>query len=205
MKEVFNKKNYPRILLGVFLVFWIIVAISPLYRGVWIAENILTVLFVGFLILTYKKFKFSNLSYTLLFAFLVLHTIGSQYSYTEMPLFELIRDSFGLARNYYDRVVHFLFGLIFFIPGYEFISKKLKIKGFWAFFLTFLAVVSLQSIFEVIEFAFILITRSEIIGTHYLGMQGDQWDAQKDMALGILGSALAWLGLLLKNPFKKKK
>ena len=199
MKEVFNKKNYPRILLGVFLVFWIIVAISPLYRGVWIAENILTVLFVGFLILTYKKFKFSNLSYTLLVAFLVLHTIGSQYSYTEMPLFELIRDSFGLARNYYDRVVHFLFGLIFFIPGYEFISKKLKIKGFWAFFLTFLAVVSLQSIFEVIEFAFILITRSEIIGTHYLGMQGDQWDAQKDMALGMLGSGIAWIWIWLKG------
>ena len=205
MKNVFSKKNYPKILLTIFLVFWIIVAISPLYRGVWIAENILTVLFVSLLITTYPKFKFSNLSYTLLFTFLILHTIGSHYSYSGVPLFNLIRDFFELSRNHYDRVIHFLFGLLFFIPGYEFISKKLKIKGFWAFFLTFLAVVSLQSIFEVIEFAFILITRSEIIGTHYLGMQGDQWDAQKDMALGILGSALAWLGLLLKNPFKKKK
>jgi uncharacterized membrane protein YjdF len=34
-------------------------------------------------------------------------------------------------------------------------------------------------------------THSEL-GTAFLGTQGDQWDAQKDMALGHLGTLLAF-------------
>ncbi|PXY71569.1 DUF2238 domain-containing protein [Candidatus Parvarchaeota archaeon] len=196
--------NYPAILLVVFLVTWVILAVSPNYRSVWIAENILTVLFVGLLILTYKKFRFSNFSYTLFFVFMILHSIGGHYSYTEMPLFDLIQDKFDLSRNHYDRVIHFLFGLMFFIPVYEFISKKLKLKDFWGFFLAFLILIALKGIFEVIEYGHLLITRgSEIIGANYLGMQGDQWDAQKDIFIGILGSIVAWSGVLIKGKLRK--
>ena len=201
--SLFNKKNYPKILLFLFLVFWVFIAISPWYREAWIAENILTVFFVGLLIFTYNKFRFSNLSYTLFFTILVLHTIGSYYTYTEMPLFDLLRDSFGLARNHYDRVVHFLFGILFFIPTYEFISKKFKVKGFWGLFLSFLMIIALKGTFEVFEYLYVILTKSEIIGQHYLGMQGDQWDTQKDIALGMLGSAMAWIGFWIKDLWKK--
>ena len=37
------------------------------------------------------------------------------------------------------------------------------------------------------------------LGTAYLGMQGDQWDAQKDMAMAGLGAAIAMLVTLLIN------
>ena len=205
VKEIFKKENYPKILFVLFLAIWIFLAINPWYRTVWVAENILTVLFVGLLALTYKKFRFSNLSYSLFFILLTLHTIGSHYSYTEMPLFDLIRDWLNLSRNHYDRVVHFLFGILFFIPSYEFISRKLKVKGFWGFLLAFFVVTALKGTYEVIEFIHILVTKEEIIGTHFLGMQGDIWDAQKDLFLGMMGSAIAWFGLWLKNVVKKKK
>ena len=201
--SLFNKKNYPKILLFLFLVFWVFIAISPWYREAWVAENILTVFFVGLLIFTYNKFRFSNLSYTLFFTILFLHTIGSYYTYTEMPLFDLLRDSFGLARNHYDRVVHFLFGILFFIPTYEFISKKFRVKGFWGLFLSFLIIIALKGTYEVFEYLYVILTKSEIIGQHYLGMQDDEWDTQKDIALGMLGSAMAWVGFWIKDLWKK--
>ena len=200
IKEIFKKENYPKVLLILFTIFWIIVAIAPKYRGVWIAENILSVLFIIFLILTYNKFRFSNFTYSMLFLFLVLHTIGSYYSYAEMPLFNLIKELFNLSRNHYDRVIHFLFGLIFFFPVYEFIHKKLKIKLSWAFLLAFFVIVALKGIFEVIEWLLVIVTRGNVtIVTNYLGMQGDPWDAQKDMFVGMIGSILSWIWAGLRN------
>ena len=193
MKRDF-KENYPKILLGLFFIFWIIIAISPKYRNVWFYENILTVLFIGFLVLTYKKFRFSNFTYSVLFFFMILHTIGSYYSYAEMPLFDLIKSLLGLSRNNYDRIVHFLFGLIFFFPIYEFISRKFNIKGSWGFLFVFLVIAALKGIFEIIEWFYVLITSSNIlILTNYLGEQGDNWDAQKDMLFGVIGSIISWI------------
>ena len=42
------------------------------------------------------------------------------------------------------------------------------------------------------------------LGQEYLGTQGDQWDAQKDMGLAMLGTAIAtlttpWIEKLLKG------
>lgn len=203
MKAMFNKDNYPKILLVLFFIIWLWLAINPFYRGVWIAENILTVFFIGLLILTYNKFRFSNLSYTLLFLFIILHTIGGHYSYNEMPLFDLIQDKFGLERNHYDRVVHFLFGLMFFLPVYEFVSKKFKIKNFYGFLMVFLVITAFKGIFEVIEYGYLIVTRgNELIGTNYLGMQGDSWDSQKDIFLGMIGSGISWFFMGLRNFFR---
>lgn len=199
MTEIFKKENYPVILLFLFLLIWIILGINPKYRIVWINENILVVLSILLLILTYKKFRFSNLSYTLIFIYLVLHAIGSHFSYSEMPLFDIIKDKFDLSRNYYDRFVHFMVGFLFYFPVYEFISKKILIKSFWGYFITFLIITALKGIYEVVSFGAVLISQDEIVGTHFLGMQGDQWDAQKDMFMGILGSLLSWIVLSLKR------
>ncbi|MEK6835494.1 MAG: DUF2238 domain-containing protein [Nanoarchaeota archaeon] len=189
-------------MLVLFLIIWILLAINPRYRIAWAYENILTIVFVFLLILTYKRFKFSNFTYSLLFILLVLHAIGGHFSYTEVPLFDLIKDNFNLERNNYDRFVHFIFGFIFYFPAYEFISKKVGIRGFWLYFIIFLIVTGLKGIYEVIEYLSLLTTKSEIIGTNFLGMQGDQWDAQKDMILGMIGAFFAWIVILIRERFK---
>ena len=205
MKKNSWRNNYPIILLGAFLVIWVFLAISPIYRGIWIAENIPTILFVGLLIVTYKKFRFSNFSYTLFFIFMVLHSIGAYYSYTGVPLFDFIQNEFDLSRNHYDRVIHFLFGLMFFVPIYEFVSRKLNVKKFWGLFLAFSVLTAMKGGYEVLEYGYLIVTRgSELIGTNYIGMQGDQWDAQKDIFLGMLGGAVAWCGFLIKNQLSRK-
>ncbi len=197
------KKNYPKILLIVYLLIWIYLAISPLYRDVWIDENTFTVVFVLFLILTYKKFRLSNFSYTLIFFFMILHAIGGHYSYTEVPIGNWFRDTFDLTRNHYDRVVHFLFGLIFFFPIYEFISKKLKVSWGWACFLSFFVLAGLKGIFEIIEYFYVIIIDTSTVSSNYLGMQGDIWDAQKDMLLGISASIISLMSIVIKKFFKK--
>ena len=199
MARIFKKEDYPIIIFIVFLIIWLVLAINPKYRLVWVSENILVVLSVLFLILTYKKFRFSNFSYTMIFIYLVLHAIGSHFSYSEMPLFELLKNYLGSSRNNYDRFVHFMVGFLFYFPVYEFVSKKLLLKSFWGYFITFLIIAALKGIYEVISFGAVFITNDEIIGTHFLGMQGDQWDAQKDMFMGILGSLFSWILLSLKR------
>ena len=202
MKNLFKKENYPKVLLILFLIIFLISAVNPNYMIVWVYENIITIVFLFLLIITYKKFKFSNLTYTLLFILLVLHAIGSHYSYSEMPLFDLIKDNFNLERNNYDRLVHFLFGFIFYFPVYEIISRKFKIKSFWVCLIAFLIITGFKGIYEIIEYVSILISKNDVIGTNFLGMQGDQWDAQKDMILGMIGALLAWIFIWIKDKFR---
>jgi len=192
------KRSYPKILFLLYIVIWIITAINPRYRGVWIDENILPVLFVFFLIITYRKFKFSNLSYSFIFLFLVLHAIGAHYSYSEMPLFDLIKEQYGLTRNHYDRIIHFLFGVLFFLPIYEVLVRIFKIpKGWRALIISLLAVLGIKAGFEVIEYIYTVVRNNSLTVTNYLGEQGDSLDAIKDITLGFLGSLISLLSYAL--------
>ena len=185
-----KKRNYHIFLLVLLLVIWVFFAIDPVYRGVWIAENILFAIFVPMLVITYKKFQFSSLSYTLLFVFLVLQTIGSHYSYSEVPFI------FDATRNHYDRFVHFLFGVIFYFPIYEVLTRKLNLKGMIAHAFTFTIIFSAKGLYEIIEWWYVLVTKGNVTSISFLGSQGDIWDAQKDMLLGGIGALIS--GFLLR-------
>ena len=194
-----KKDLFPAALLVIFTVFWVLLAFTPSSRTVWLAENVLTILLVGFLITTYQRFRFSNTSYLLIFVFLILHTLVSYYTYTKMPLFEWLRTSYDLSRNHYDRLVHFFFGLTFYFPLREFVSRKLKINCIWSYLIPFLIIVSFKAIYEILEYLAVVVSHDTIIGTSFLGMQGDQWDAQNDVLAGTLGAGLSWVWLRIKN------
>lgn len=199
------KRNYPKILLGIYLIVWIGLAIEPKYRSVWIDENILPVLFVLIFVFTYRKFRFSNSSYSLIFIFLILHVIGGHYSYSEMPLFDYLKEVFGLSRNHYDRVVHFLFGVLWFLPVYDVMIRIFRVqKGWRALFLTFLVIAAVKGVFEVIEYGYVWIRENSLTTSNYLGEQGDSWDSQKDVILGIFGAGIMWLVFGIKSLFSKK-
>ena len=194
------KENYPKILLLIYFVIWVWMAINPNYRSVWISENILTLIFIPILILTYKKFRFSNLSYTFIFIFMVLHAIGGHYSYNEMPLFDIIKENYGLARNHYDRVVHFLFGVLFFLPIYEMLTRIFKVpKGWRASILCCFVILGVKAGFEILEYAYVVIRNNSLIVTNYLGEQGDSLDAIKDIALGFIGAIISLIFMSLRR------
>ena len=198
------KENCPKILFVIYLVIWIWAAIEPRYRGVWIDENIMPVLFIIILIVSYRWFKFSNSSYSLIFVFMVLHVIGGHWSYAEMPLFDYIKDIYGLSRNHYDRVVHFLFGVLLFVPVYEVLIRIFKVpKGWRGLFLAFLIIAALKGLFEVIEYLYTAVRNNSLTVTNYLGEQGDPFDALKDIGLGIFGGLISWIAFSIKKKINK--
>ena len=178
MKKSFSK-NYPKYCLYAYLVFWILLAINPKDRFNWFLENILAVSFVLLLILTYKKLKLSNKSYTFILVFMILHTIGAHYAYSQTPFFS---EMFGqkLERDHYDRVTHFTFGLLLYFPVLDAVSKMTGLKGFWKFFMPLAIMIACSSLYEVFEWISVVVFTPERT-TLFLGAQGDIFDTQKDM------------------------
>src|SRR4028118_1455639 len=104
---------------GLFFIVWIWTLIDVADMVNWTLENTPVFLFTGILVATYKRFKFSDLSYILIFVFLALHIFGAKYTYAENPFGEWLQQSLGTQRNNYDRIVHFLFGFLLAYPMRE--------------------------------------------------------------------------------------
>ena len=196
-------KNNPSIaptLFVVFTIFWLWLAIDPNYRDVWIAENIILIIGVSYLIFTYKQSPFSNHAYYLIFLFAILQTVGSHYTYAEVPLGFWVADWLNIERNHYDRLVHFAFGFLLVLPFKEWIDGSIKFKNHqWEVFTLVMLFIGMSGFYEILEWGYAVIFEQETQSADtFLGSQGDIWDAEKDVLLAGIG---AWLYLLL---FRKK-
>ncbi len=98
----------------------------------------------------------------------------------------------GWDRNHFDRLVHFLYGLLMAYPFREIYCRIAYGKGFWGYFFPLLFTIAASVIFELFEWAAAEVFGGDL-GVAYLGTQGDIWDAQKDMALASLGAFIAML------------
>jgi putative membrane protein len=195
------RKNYPFYLLILFFIFAIIMGIEPKYRYLWFVENIILLIFIPLMIISYRYFKFSNASYTLIFLFVILQTIGAHFSYAEVP-FSFITNLLGFERNNYDRFVHFMFGFLLGFPLREFFIRTSKIENkFYSYFVPIMIGFAFGAIYEILEWiAIITILKPTTTNASlFLGAQGDVWDAQKDMALVGSGFMLSMLITFFKN------
>jgi putative membrane protein len=168
---------------------WTWLAIAPVNRRDWLLENLLAVTLVVLLVLTRRRFRFSSLSYCLIAIFLTLHAIGAHYTYAEVPFGFWLKDLFALSRNPFDRLVHFTYGALLVYPLRELLVRLAGVRGFWSYYLPVSAILAQSGLFEVIESIIAVIVSPEL-GSMYLGTQGDEWDAQKDMAAAFLGAFL---------------
>ena len=200
-----NKLLYITLTL-LFAIAWIWAAINPLHPDDWILENVLVVLFVPFVFWASRYFVFSNTSYVLVTVFMILHVIGSHYTYAEVPFGVNLGEWIGAERNMYDRLVHLLFGVVFTYPLFEYLQKKVQVKGFLVYFVSFMTVSAFAGFYEVIEWIAASVVDPEA-GAAFLGTQGDIWDAQKDMALAVVGSfvvlCIVWLSRLFTHKPKE--
>jgi putative membrane protein len=205
MRFLFNPR-YPMIMLILFLLFAGAWAIGPVDRSDWMLENALTLLAVVGLIVSYHWFPLSNISYTLIFIFLCLHTVGAHYTYSLVPYNDWTRrlfgrslnDLFGVQRNYYDRLVHFSFGFLLAYPIRELFMRVAGARGFWGYYLPLDLTMSFSMLYELIEWAAAVHFGGDL-GVAYVGAQGDPWDAQKDMAMATLGAMVSMCIVALIN------
>ena len=165
---------------------WSLVGCHDLFT--WFLE-VLPVFFIGvpFLIHLYARYRFTNLVYSLIAVHATILMVGGHYTYAPMPVFEWIKDSFHLGRNYYDRLGHFAQG---FVPA--FIAREALLR--WAglapgkllTYLVFSCCMAISALYELFEFA-----AAKVTGTTadaFLGSQGDVWDTQWDMTWCLIGA-----------------
>ena len=195
-----SHQRYVLILGGLFALFWVALAIKPLYRSDWMLENGLVAFFVPLMILTYRRFPFSRVSYTLIFVFLCLHEVGAHYTYAKVPYDQwfqsltghTLNSFFGATRNHFDRLGHFAFGLLLSYPMREIFVRVAEARGFWSYYLPLDMTMAGSMAFELIEWAAAIAFGGDL-GVAYLGTQGDEWDAHKDMLLATIGGLIAMI------------
>jgi len=182
--------RYHLALLAIVSAVWLWAAIRPLERDDWWLENLLVFVGVPLIILLGRYFRLSNLSYGLIALFLVLHLVGSHYTYAKVPFGFTLQRWFDSDRNLYDRLVHFLHGLLLAYPLREIFVRITRARGVWALWLPIELSIAFACLYELIEWAVVAIAAPGA-GIAFLGAQGDEWDAQKDMALAALGALIA--------------
>ena len=201
-----SHRTYPRVLLALLLALAALLAIGPNDRADWILENVLLAAALVVLVATRNVLPLSRVSYTLLFVFFCLHTIGAHYTYAEVPYDRWIEaatgttlaKTFGWERNHYDRLVHFSYGLLLAYPVREVFLRVADVKGFWGYYLPLDVVMATSMLYELIEWGAAELFGGDL-GMAYLGTQGDVWDAHKDMGLASLGAVLAMLATAALN------
>src|SRR5882762_11133021 len=167
----------------------VVTAVRPLAHSDCVLENLLVAAMVVVLVGTYRAFPLSDLSYVIITLFMTLHAVGAHYTYSEVPFGFWMRDHLGFARNPFDRVVHFSFGLLMAYPIREVFLRVANARGFWAYYLPLDVTLAFSALYEIMEMVIATLVAPGT-GDAWLGAQGDIWDAQKDMAMAGLGALL---------------
>ncbi len=200
LNKMLIKKYFPHILAFIFVILFIAMGIEPVDRRVWFLEETPVVIVFLILLLSYKKFRFSNMSYFLMSFWIYMHTIGGHYTFANVP-FDFVTNLFDFQRNNFDRFAHFVVGFYAF-PIAELLLRKKWATPFIAALFGFSFIMSIAAWYEILEWAYAAIDGGEV-GLEFLGSQGDIWDAQKDMFLDGLGAIFSLIIFWVVRPDKK--
>lgn len=172
----------------------LISGIQPFDRITWWLEVIPVLIVVPLLFATYKAFPLSPLLYGLIFLHAIVLIVGGAYSYARVPLGFEMAQWFGLERNPYDKIGHFMQGFVPAIAAREILIRNhILSKGKMLSFIVICIVLAISASYELIEWAAALSLGQG--AEEFLGTQGDEWDTQSDMFFALIGSISALLFL----------
>ncbi|HEY4514836.1 MAG TPA: DUF2238 domain-containing protein [Candidatus Paceibacterota bacterium] len=184
-------EKYPKIILLLEVVALIMTGLlNEAGWGIWALEVFPAVVGTVILVVTYRKFKFSNLIYTLLFLHSIVLMYGGMYTYALTPFGEWMKMAFGFGRNNYDKIGHFLQGFVPVLVIRElFVRKMIIASRGWLVTILVLVTLGLSALYEFVEWGIALISGE--VGDAFLGTQGYVWDTQSDMWYCFIGSIIA--------------
>lgn len=169
---------------------WVASAINPHDRTTWLMEVLPVAILLPALVYTHRRFPLSSLLYVLLTIQALGLIAGGHYTFARVPVGFWLQDWLELSRNPYDRVGHFLQGVVPALIARELLVRKDRVHG--KHLLPFVCVsmaMMLSAVYELVECAAALALGQG--AEAFLGMQGDQWDTQADMFCALLGSLTA--------------
>ena len=124
-----SSEKYRITLLTIVLIFWAWSGIG-LHdtRLTWVLETAPLMIALPIILLTYKRFTLTNLTYTLIAIHAVILMFGGHYSYAKVPLGFCMEHWFGWTRNNYDKIGHFMQGFGPAIYTREIIARTSPLK-----------------------------------------------------------------------------
>lgn len=184
------KKYY--LLLFIFFASLVWSGINPRNYGHWIGESAAPIVGLVILAATFNRFRYSTLTYSFILFSCLLMFVGAHYTFSRVPLFDLIKEVLGQDRNNFDKFGHFFQGIIPILISRElFIRRKIILDYKWVSFISFCICMSTTSVYELIEYIACSIARKSPVT--FLGTQGDIWDSQTDMLAAALGGLVMLL------------
>ena len=179
-----------KIFLLIYFVVFIWSSINPKDYFTWFLEVFPAIVALIILTFTYKNFKFTPLVYSLILIHSIILMVGGHYTYSEVPLFDFIKDVFNHDRNNYDKLGHFAQGFIPAMVAREIIIRKniINIEA-WRNFFIICFCLALSAFYELIEWWVAIFTNEA--SNDFLGTQGYIWDTQSDIFWALIGSILA--------------
>jgi putative membrane protein len=164
--------------------------IDPKDYFTWFLEVLPALIGLVVMAFTYTRFRLTPLAYFLILVHCIILMVGGHYTYTEVPLFDWLRDAFNMTRNNYDKVGHLAQGFIPAVIAREILLRREIItKKGWLAFIVVCICLAISAFYELIEWWAALLSGGA--ADAFLGTQGYIWDTQSDMALALLGSILA--------------
>lgn len=159
-------------------------------RATWLLEVAPVLVAAPILAATYRRFPLTDLLYILIAVHALVLILGGAYTYARVPLGFWIQDLFHLGRNPYDKIGHFMQGLVPALVAREILLRRgyLASKAM-AGFLSGCVALAISALYEMIEWWTALALGEG--ATDFLGTQGDPWDTQSDMFFAMIGATVA--------------
>jgi putative membrane protein len=196
--------KYLKALLGVFIACVVWSAINPLSNGNWYLEMLPVFIALPVLFYLGNRFQISNLSFTLIFFYLLMLVVQAHYGVGYVPIGAKLAPWFGTERNVFDRITHFFSGLLWFYPIYEMTRQSIGKRDFLVYMIPASLIMGLGAVYEVAEwlaFEFLNYRLSYL----FIGAQDDFYDPDKDMAVALFGVIIALAVVIISNNFFPRK
>ncbi|CUA93669.1 DUF2238 domain-containing protein [Thiomonas bhubaneswarensis] len=163
--------------------------ISPYDRGTWLLEVLPVIIALPVMALTWRPFPLTPLLYGLIAAHALVLIVGGTYTYARVPLGDWVQQALHLSRNPYDKLGHFMQGLVPALVAREILLRTRQVAGRrMAAFLSVCVALAISAVYELIEWWTALALGGG--ATDFLGTQGDPWDTQSDMFMALIGATL---------------
>jgi putative membrane protein len=166
---------------------------NPYDRATWVMEVAPVVVTLPVMWVTYRRYPLTTLLYACIFAHACVLMLGGAYTYARVPLGFQLQEFFDLSRNPYDKIGHFMQGLVPALVAREVLVRGRYVNGpQMSAFLVICIVLAVSATYEFVEWGAALALGQG--AEAFLGTQGDMWDTQSDMFFALIGGLVA-LGL----------
>ena len=170
--------------------------VAPHDRGTWLLEVAPVLLAMPVLLATWRRYPLTTLLYGLITLHALVLILGGAYTYARVPLGFWLQDALQLGRNPYDKIGHFMQGLVPAMVAREVLLQRGYLRSRrMAAFLSVCVAMAISAVYELVEWAAALALGQG--ADEFLGTQGDPWDTQSDMFFALMGATLA-VTLLLR-------